>query len=130
MAEYTDTAYTNYIATLDKAAAGVDDGYRRRAFELVPSATEGTSYGMPALRYRGRPLITVVTSKGGYTAYPFSSDVVATVLPTLTGFAATKGGIKFTEAQTLPGEAFDRMVRERQAEIDAALGPSGGSRGR
>lgn len=101
-----------------------------RARELVPTAEDGVSYGMPALRYRGRPLVSIVEAKGRYTVYPFSADVVATVLQDLDGVDATKGGIRFTEAAPLPAAAFDRLVRERQAEIDAALGPSGGGRGR
>ncbi|WP_309713871.1 hypothetical protein [Pseudolysinimonas sp.] len=58
------------------------------------------------------------------------AEVVASVLSELEGFAATKGGITFTDAQPFPVAAFDRLVRERQAEIDAALGSSGGGRGR
>lgn len=86
---------------------------------------------MPALRYRGRPLVSVMASKAGYSIFPFSAEVVASVVPTLDGYASTKGGIKFTAAKPLPVAAFDRLVTERKAEIDAALGSSsGGGRGR
>jgi uncharacterized protein YdhG (YjbR/CyaY superfamily) len=95
--------------------------YVARAHELVPSAETGTSYGMPALRYRERPLVSVVATKAGYSVFPFSATVVEIVLRELEGFDSTKGGIRFTEAQPLPMAAFDRLVEERVAEIDAAL---------
>lgn len=130
MNDYTGIPYTEYIHSLGEDAATIVGGWRLRAQELVSPVDEGVSYGMPALRYRGRPLISIVTTKTGYAIYPFSSDVVASVLPSLEGFATTKGGIKFNDAKPLPVPVFDRMVKARQAEIDAALGSSGGGRGR
>ncbi len=67
MAEVTD-----YIARLDEPARSVLEWYRARAMAVVPEAQEGTSYGMAALRYRGRPLISVVSTKQGYSVFPFS----------------------------------------------------------
>lgn len=123
MAEVTD-----YIASLEEPARSVVDGWRFRALELVPSADEGRSYGMPALRYRGRPLVSVIATKGGYSVFPFSADVVAGVVPRLDGFAATKGGIRFTDRQPLPADAFTDLVVRRRDEIDTALdgGRAGG----
>jgi uncharacterized protein YdhG (YjbR/CyaY superfamily) len=121
MAEVSD-----YIATLEEPARSVVDGWRVRALELVPAAEEGKSYGMPALRYRGRPLVSVITTKGGYSVFPFSAEVVANAVPTLEGFSTTKGGIRFTDEQPLPAEAFLTLVLRRRDEIDTALdgGPS------
>ena len=62
MAELTD-----YIASLEEPARSVVDGWRTRALELMPGAEEGKSFGMAALRYRGRPLVSVVTTKSGYS---------------------------------------------------------------
>lgn len=128
---YSGIPYTEYIHSLGEDDATIVGGWRLRAQELVSPVDEGMSYGMPALRYRGRPLVSVTATKTGYVIYPFSADVVASVLPTLDGYASTKGGIKFTAAKPLPVAAFDRIVTERKAEIDAALGSSGGGgRGR
>ena len=68
----------------------------------VPDAEAGESYGMPALRYRGRPLISVIAIKAGYVVYPFSPEVVTAALPSLPGFASTKGGVKFAAEQPVP----------------------------
>lgn len=112
---------TDYIATLDEAHRALVGRLLGRARELVPDVEEGRSYGLAAYRYRGRPLVTVVVGGHGCTAYPFSSDVTASVLATLDGYDATKGGIRFTVDRPLPDEAFDALVMQRRAEIDAAL---------
>lgn len=121
---------TEYIAGLPPQAAVVIEQFRARAVELVPAAEEGLGYGMPALRYRGRPLLSVMATKAGFSIFPFSAEVVAKVLPSLDGFDSSKGGIRFTASHPLPREAFDHLVHERVAEIDAAVGPSSGGRGR
>jgi hypothetical protein len=54
---------TDYIAGLDEPALSLLERYRERAMAVVPEAEEGTSYGMAALRYRGRPLIDATLSK-------------------------------------------------------------------
>jgi uncharacterized protein YdhG (YjbR/CyaY superfamily) len=114
-------AVTEYVGTLTGREREVVAGLLDRVGALVPDVEEGTSYGLAAYRYRGRPLVTVAVGARGCTAYPFSADATASVLATLDGFDATKGGIRFTVERPLPPEAFDALVRERRAEIDAAL---------
>ena len=114
-------AVSEYISTLAEPSRVRIDGLMKRAAAAVPDADEGMSYGMAALRYRGRPLVSVVTSKQGYTVYPFSPNVVAAVLADIEGFDSTKGGIRFSEDQPLPDSALDALVRGRREEIDAAL---------
>jgi uncharacterized protein YdhG (YjbR/CyaY superfamily) len=106
---------TDYIAGLDGPARTLLEGYRKRAVALVADTDEGTSYGMAALRYRGRPLISVVATKQGYSVYPFSPAVVAGVVDAHEGLDATKGGIRFTAARPLPGDVFDALVLARRA---------------
>jgi uncharacterized protein YdhG (YjbR/CyaY superfamily) len=113
---------TAYIASLDDQARPLLERFRARTLELVPDAEEGTSYGMAALRYRGRPLIAVQRTKAGYSVYPFSPAVVSSVLATTGDLDATKGGIRFTDDRPLPEAAYDALVVGRRDEIDEALG--------
>jgi uncharacterized protein YdhG (YjbR/CyaY superfamily) len=112
---------TDYVAGLDEPQRALVGRLLARVPDLVPLVEEARSYGVAAYRYRGRPLVAVVAAATGCTVYPFSSAVTASVLATLDGFDATKGGIRFIGDRPLPDEAFDALVRERQAEIDAAL---------
>jgi uncharacterized protein YdhG (YjbR/CyaY superfamily) len=112
---------TEYIAGLEEPARALLERLRMRTLALVSGAEEGRSYGMAALRYRGRPLISVVAAKHGYSLFPFSSEIVEGVVADLPGFESTKGGIRFTDAHPIPDEVYDRIVRDRRNEIDAAL---------
>ena len=112
---------TDAIAALAPPARDVLAGWHARALELEPSATEGSSYGMPALRYRGRPLIAVAVTAAGYSVYPFSPAVINASAHLLVGLKRSKGAVAFTDAHPLPREAFDALVLARRAEIDASL---------
>lgn len=114
-------AYEEYLAATPEPARSRIAGYLERARALAPGAEEGTGYGMPALRYRGKALLSVVTTRTGYSAYPFSAEVIAVVVPGFPDLEATKGGIRFTEAAPLPDAALDALVTARRSEIDAAL---------
>lgn len=114
-------AVREYIAGLDEPLRSRLEAYQRRALELVPTAVEGTSYGLAALRYRGRPLIAVQATRHGYSVYPFSPEVVVRVLEAHGGLEATKGAIRATEERPLPDAAYDALVIARRDEIDAAL---------
>jgi uncharacterized protein YdhG (YjbR/CyaY superfamily) len=116
---------TDYIAGLGEPARSVIERYRARALGVEPQAEEGRSYGMAALRYRDRPLVSVVATKRGYSVFPFSAAVVESVTARWQGFESTKGGIKFTDRQHLPDDAFDALVEQRRDEIDAAEGSRG-----
>src|SRR3712207_5449669 len=111
---------TDLIASLDEPQSTMLERLRARTVELVPEAEEGRSYGMPALRYRGRPLVSVVAAKHGYSLFPFSSDVVARAVAALDGFDSTKGGIKFTDERPIPDHVFEQIVLSRRDEIDGS----------
>lgn len=91
-----------------------------RALALAPDAVEDLSYGTPALRYRGRPLIGVRVSSTHLSLFPFSPDVVAAVAPELGGFSLAKGTIRFSGEQPIPSSTLERVITLRMAEIEAA----------
>lgn len=112
---------TDYLAGLDEPGRTLLARLRERALAIVPRAVEGTSYGLAALRHRGRPLVAVQVTKAGYSVYPFSPAVVSSVLADHPGLDATKGGIRFTDERPLPDDAYDALVTGRRDEIDEAL---------
>lgn len=111
---------TDYLATLDGPEHDTVAHVLERARALVPDVEEGRSYGMPALRYRGSPLLSVVVTKQHLGLYPFSPAVLESVADRLTGFRRTKGSVSFRPDAPLPDEVVDAIVAARVAEIDAA----------
>ncbi|MCB7135530.1 iron chaperone [Cellulosimicrobium marinum] len=92
------------------------------AREMVPDAAEGTSYGMPALTYRGKALLSAMSSARHLAVYPYSPAAVAAVAPRLDGWSHAKGTIRFSADHPLPDDVLRDLVARRVEEIDAALG--------
>ena len=82
-------------------------------------AEEAISYGAPAFRYRGRPLVSYAAAKRHCSLFPMSPAVLAAHLDGLDGFDTAKGTIRFTPDHPLPADVVRRIVRDRMAEIDA-----------
>ena len=88
---------------------------------VVPEAVDGLGYGMPALRYRDRPLLSVMPARRHIGLYPFSPAVVDAVADELDGYSFSKGTIRFTEDHPLPVGLVRQIVQLRRTEIDDAL---------
>lgn len=112
----------DYVAGLDEPARSAIDAVYRVARATVPDAVEGVGYGMPALRYRDKPLLSVMQAKAHLGLYPFSPAVIESVADELVGFDTAKGTIRFTPRHPLPDELVGRIVSRRRDEIDAAAG--------
>ena len=106
-----------YLDGLDPATRAAFARLKDLAVELVPEAEQGTSYGMAALRYRGKPLLGFRAATDHLSVYPFSSEVVEAVRDRLTGFGVSKGTVRFTVASPLPDDVVRDIVRRRAAEI-------------
>ncbi|GEL94336.1 iron chaperone [Cellulomonas composti] len=113
------------MSELSDYLEGLPDGTREvvghvyaRARSLVPEAEDGVGYGMPALRYRGKPLLSVMVAKGHIGLYPFSPPALDTVRDELGDFSTAKGTVRFTPEHPLPDDVLDRLVLARRAEID------------
>ena len=73
---------------------------------------------MAALTYQGKPLLALLAATHHLSAFPFSAQVVDAVRDQLTGFALSKGTIRFSVAVPLPDTVVRDMARARRAEID------------
>ncbi|MGX9902097.1 iron chaperone [Arthrobacter sp. SA17] len=87
------------------------------AREVAPEAVDGVSYGMPALKLDGKPLIGFVAAAKHLSIFPFSPEVVDAVADKLDGFSLSKGTIRFTPDHPVPDDIVEEIVRLRRAEI-------------
>src|SRR5690242_19934092 len=113
------------MSEIDDYLAGIDDPERsaldhvRQLVKLeVPTAEEGRSYGMPALKYRKRPLLGFIAAKGHLSVFPFSPQVIETLRNRLDAFELSKGTIRFSAAKPIPDDVLRVIVRLRLAELD------------
>jgi uncharacterized protein YdhG (YjbR/CyaY superfamily) len=107
----------DYLVRLEPDARTCFERIRDLAVQLVPLAEQGTSYGVPALMYAGKPLIGFHAAARHLSIYPYSSTVIDAVRDRLTGLAPSKGSIRFTAAEPLPDDVVRDVVRLRASEI-------------
>lgn len=116
------------MGTVDDLLAGLDPPDRAPieriyavAREVVPDAQQGLGYGMPALVYRGKPLVSVMRAKKHIGVYPFSPAAVEAVASTLAshpGIGLDKGTIRFQPEHPLPDEVVRALILARKEQID------------
>ncbi len=111
--------FTDLIDASDDATAAALRRVLDTVLAIVPDAVEDLSYGTPALRYRGSPLLGARVAKAGISLFPFSPEVVSALAPDLAGFSISKGTIRFTVASEIPDAILRRMVALRRDEIEA-----------
>jgi uncharacterized protein YdhG (YjbR/CyaY superfamily) len=87
--------------------------------EVAPDAAQGTSYGAPAFRHRGRPLLGFKASKDHLGFFVFDPEINERVRDRLPGFRVTKGLVAFTPDAMPPDDVVRDMVRARLAALDS-----------
>lgn len=111
----------DYVADLDQADRDSIQRVYAVAKALAPEAEQGKGYGMPALVYRGKALLSVMRAKKHIGVYPFSPAAAAEVADRLAdhpGVSVDKGTIRFQPEHPLPESAITALVRARMAQID------------
>jgi uncharacterized protein YdhG (YjbR/CyaY superfamily) len=113
------------MATFDQYLAGVPEPQRVELERLrqvvrrtVPAAEEGVSYGMPAFRYKRRPLLGFRAGTSHLSVYPFSPAAVDAARDALAGFDLSKGTVRFTPDKPIPDAALEELLRHRVREIE------------
>ncbi|MFD1827936.1 MULTISPECIES: iron chaperone [Mumia] len=109
----------DYVSELEEPRRSVVAGVYAAVAEAVPDAEQGKGYGMPALVYRGKPLVSVMSTKKHLSLFPFSSDVVAQFEDDLASYDTAKGTIRFQPDAPLPADLAVRIVEARRDQIDA-----------
>jgi len=115
-------AVDDFLGALDPSRRAAFAHIRDLVLDVVPDATQGTSYGMAAFRHQGKPLIGFGAAKEHLSVFPFSPEVVDGVRDRLAGFALSKGTIRFTVDRPLPDDVVRDVVRLRAVEIAGSTG--------
>jgi uncharacterized protein YdhG (YjbR/CyaY superfamily) len=110
-------AVDEYLSGLDDPARLALERVRDVALAVAPEAEQGRSYGMAALRLRGKPLLGLLAARQHLSIFPFSPEVVDAVRDRLDGYELSKGTIRFTADHPLPDDVLRDVVRLRTEEI-------------
>jgi uncharacterized protein YdhG (YjbR/CyaY superfamily) len=115
----TPSTVDEYLDSLPEGSRAVLERLRTVIRAAAPEATEEISYQMPALRYRGRFLVSYAAYKDHFSLFPASGAVQEGLGEELTPFLSGKGTIRFTAENAIPDSLVRKVVRVRLAEIEA-----------
>src|SRR5262249_39077278 len=113
------TTINEYLTALTVDKRSALQKIRQAIKTAVPDAEEGISYGLPAFRLDGRPLVACGAGASHCAFYPMSGVTVAALKDELKGYDTSKGTIRFPAERPLPAALIRKLVKARIAEIAA-----------
>jgi 3-methyladenine DNA glycosylase AlkD/uncharacterized protein YdhG (YjbR/CyaY superfamily) len=106
-----------YLAALSDEKRAALEELRKTIQAAAPQAEEGISYGAPAFRLDGRPLVAFSASANHCSFFPMNGTTVDALKGELAGYVTRKGTIRFTPAKPLPAALVHKVVKGRIAEL-------------
>jgi len=107
----------DYIAAQPKAVQGVIQRVRNVIRKAVPGAEEVISYGIPAYKLHGSPVLFLAGWKQHYSLYPGTGKFVAAFKHDLAQYEVSKGTIRFPLSEPVPAKLIERIAKLRAKEI-------------
>lgn len=119
-AEQKDAAneVDDYLAKLPEEARAALEKLRKTIRAAAPKATEGFSYGIPAFKLHGRPLVSYAALKNHCSFFPMSPAVIEAHPKELEPYDTSKGTIRFSVDKPLPAALVRKLVKARIAESE------------
>jgi uncharacterized protein YdhG (YjbR/CyaY superfamily) len=108
-----------YIAAVPEAMRPALEALRETIRAAAPDAVEGMSYGAPAFRYHGRPLVAYAAAKAHYSFFVMDPAVMEAHAAELKDLDTSKGTIRFKPGAALPVDLIVTLVHDRVRDMAA-----------
>jgi uncharacterized protein YdhG (YjbR/CyaY superfamily) len=110
------TAIRAYFAALSPPARRRMQQIRAIIRAAAPGATEHFSYGIPAFKLEGQPLVWYGAFRHHSSLYPITESLARAHRIDLSGYETAKGTVRFSLDAPLPTALVKRLVKARAAE--------------
>ena len=104
-----------YIAKAPTETHGGLAKMRAAIRATAPTAVESVSYGMPAYKYEGKPLVYFAAAKQHVGLY---GPAVVEFEGELKGYSTSKGTVRFPLEKPVPVALVKKLVKARMVAID------------
>ncbi len=111
-----------YLAALPADQRAALQRLRKLIHAAAPGAEECISYGVPAVRHRGKVLVWFAAATRHCSFFP--GAVVADFASDLEGFSISKGTVRFQPDHPLPATLVRKLVKARLARVAAKSPPA------
>ncbi len=114
------TVIDDYLSTIDPAKRKELERIRVLAKQIVPDAEEAIVYGMPTLKYHGKPFLGFDAHKNHIGIYPYSGQVVETLKDQLHDYGFSKGAIRVPLDHPISEELLKQIIDLRLKQITSS----------
>jgi uncharacterized protein YdhG (YjbR/CyaY superfamily) len=113
------TLIDEYLKNVEMPKREALERIRALAKKAVPGAEEAIAYGMPMLKYQGKPFLGFDARKNHIGIYPYSGEVIETLKDQLSQYALSKGAIRVPFDKPIPEALLNQIIRCRLEQIAA-----------
>lgn len=110
---------SEYLAIVPKDQLVILQKIRLTIKQIAPEAEESISYGLPAYKYKGKPLIYYGSFKNHMSLFA-TSQPTAAFAEKLKDYKVSKGTIQFTIEKPLPEGLLEEIITYRMEQIERA----------
>lgn len=106
-----------YLASLEEPKRRTLEALRATILEIIPTAEQGMSYGVPAFRVQGKVVAGFAAFKNHLSYLPHSGSVFPELREELAAYTTSAGALRFPTDRSLPKALVRKLitVRQRQA---------------
>jgi len=106
-----------YIAALPPDARRHVRKLREIIVTTAPAAVDGFSYGIPAFRLDGRPLVWYAAWKEHISLYPIGAKIRHALASKLKDYKTSKGTVRLPLSRPVPVTLVRQLIKARIAEM-------------
>lgn len=108
----------SYLQKLAPEQRKILQHLREMVLRKVPQAAESISYGMPAYKLNGKPLIYFAAFKDHLSIYPAGDQTVESI-DGLAAYKTAKGTLHFTEDNLIPDAIVEQLIDLRVSVVQS-----------